>query len=47
MAKYEKKKDKPIEVDLLKKSKKKLIVSSVLLGLCLAGMIIIGEVNAR
>jgi len=30
-----------------KKAKKKLITSSVLLGLCLAGMIIIGELNAR
>jgi|TARA_R100000781_G_scaffold54626_1_gene35675 hypothetical protein len=41
------KKEKHKEVDLRKSSKKKLIVSSVLLGLCLAGMIIIGEVNAR
>tara|TARA_R100000781_G_scaffold5814_1_gene6314 strand:- start:519 stop:620 length:102 start_codon:yes stop_codon:yes gene_type:complete len=30
-----------------KKKKKKIYVSSVLLGLILAGMIIIGEVNAR
>jgi hypothetical protein len=35
------------EVDLRKKTKKKVYVSSVLLALCLASMIIIGELNAR
>ena len=35
------------EVDLRKKTKKKIYVSSVLLALCLAGMIVIGELNAR
>tara|TARA_E500000318_G_C3394376_1_gene147250 strand:- start:392 stop:493 length:102 start_codon:yes stop_codon:yes gene_type:complete len=30
-----------------KKTKKKLFTSTILLGLCIAGMIIIGEVNAR
>jgi len=38
---------KPKEIDLRKKTKKKLYVSTILLGLCLAGMIIIGEINAR
>ena len=38
---------KPKEVNLKKKAKKKLYVSTFLLGLCLAGMIIIGEINAR
>jgi len=41
------KKEKPKEVDLRKKTKKKLYVSSVLLAICLASMIIIGELNAR
>jgi len=41
------KKEKPKEIDLRKKTKKKLYVSTFLLGLCLAGMIIIGEINAR
>ena len=41
------KKEKPKQIDLRKKTKKKLYVSSVLLALCLAGMIIIGELNAR
>tara|TARA_X000001388_G_scaffold58993_1_gene44404 strand:- start:393 stop:503 length:111 start_codon:yes stop_codon:yes gene_type:complete len=30
-----------------KKAKRKLVTSSVLLGMCLAGIIIIGELNAR
>ena len=35
------------EVDLRKNNKKSLIISSVLLAVCLAGMIVIGELNAR
>ena len=41
------KKAKTKEVDLRKKTKKSLYVSTFLLSLCLAGIIIIGELNAR
>tara|TARA_R100000234_G_C4957403_1_gene160215 strand:- start:673 stop:813 length:141 start_codon:yes stop_codon:yes gene_type:complete len=43
-----KKKEKIKEIDLRKgRSKKKVYVSSLLLGLVLASMIVIGEMNSR